>query len=862
MDMRGWMRKLFGLRRRDALQAELEEEIRTHLELKSKAGGDPRAARRQFGNVGLAIEDARAAWGWPTLEAWLRDFRFAMRGLARRPGFAATVTITLALGIGASSTIFSLADTVLLRPLPYPDADRLVALQEASAANPDVLTPVAPGRLEDWRTMNRTFEAVSGSYADNFTETSGSEPERLAAAAVAPDFFDALATPPALGRVFTPEEEVFGGPLAAVISDGLWKRRFAMDPGAVGRTLVLAGKAYTIVGVMPASFQHPSPATEIWLPAQIPPALMRIREARFFNAVGKLQADISLEQAQADLAAAQLRLAERYPKTDAGWSVALQPLKDRMAGKVSRALWLLAGAVALLLLIACANVACLLLARLDSRAPEIATRSSLGAGRAAIARQLFVEGLAYATAGGLLGLAAAYAGIGALREQLSGLPRITELTADARMIALGAGISVLSALLFSLAPILQTFKRDAGATLIRGGRAVAGGRQRVPRMLVACQLAISTTLLIGAGLFLRSLIRLQEAPLGFRAEDVLTLRVAASYSEAAETTVQRHKRMLEALSATPGVKSVAMTSGLPGVSGAWPGEFTIEGEATPDGSLRFATWRIVTADYFRTMEIPLLEGRTCEMNDDPQRPFEALVNKRFAERYFEGRDPIGRVIRQGPQGDVGSKIVGVVADAREDGPSAPMQPLIYACGYLRYWADSAILVRARDTASAAGAARQALRSLEPSRPVYSVRPLQEALAASLAPTQFRTLLIGLFSALALTLAAIGLYGVMAYMVAQRRREIGIRMALGARPGQILGEVLRSGGALAGIGAVAGVGLAAAVSQTLRSLLYGVEPFDVTSYVAATAVLLAVGLLACLIPGKRATAIHPTEAIRE
>jgi hypothetical protein len=261
------------------------------------------------------------------------------------------------------------------------------------------------------------------------------------------------------------------------------------------------------------------------------------------------------------------------------------------------------------------------------------------------------------------------------------------------------------------------------------------------------------------------------------------------------------------------------------------------------------------------MEIPLLAGRTCEMSDDPERPFEALVNRSFADRYFEGRYPIGHVLLKGPQGDVGSKIVGIAADVREDGPGAPTQPLIYACGYLRHWADSDILVRARNIASAAGAARQALRSVEPSRALYSVRPLAEALEASLSPTRFRTLLISLFSAMALTLAAVGLYGVMAYMVSQRRREIGIRMALGARPGQILGEVLRSGGSLAGIGAAAGVVLAAAVSRTLGSLLYGVEPLDVTSYVAATAVLLGVGAVACLIPGKRATSIHPTEAIR-
>ena len=861
MDMAPWRRKLRSLLRREALGVELEEEIRTHLAMKTAAADDTRAARRQFGNVGLALEDSRAAWGWPFLEAWLRDFRYALRGLARRPGFAATVVLTLTLGIGASSTIFSLVDAVLLRDLPYPAADRLIALQETSLTDANVRTPVSPGRLADWQRLNRTFDSLSASYTDSFTDTSGAEPERLLTASVAPGFFSVLATPPALGRTFTPEEEVSGGPRIAVISDALWRRRFGAERGVIGRSLILADKPHVIVGVMPRTFQHPSPTTDLWLPAQIPPALMRIREARFYNTIGLLKQGVTIEQAEEDLAAVQRELGEQYPKSDAGWSVLLQPLKDRMAGRVERALWLLMGAVALLLLIACANVACLLLARLDSRAAEIATRSSLGAGRVALARQLFMEGLAYAIVGGAFGMAASYAGIGVLREQLSTLPRITELAADGRMVILGVGVSVFSAVLFSLAPILQTFRREATGVLIRGGRGVLGTRNRLPRLLVALQLAVSTTLLIGASLFLRSLIRLQDAPLGFETENVVTLRVAASYRENAATTIQRHRGMLDALASAPGVTSVVMSSGLPGVNSAWPGEFAIEGEATPDGSLRFATWRIVTAGYFQTLGIPILHGRTCEMNDDPERPFELVVNRRFAERYFPDRDPLGHVLRQGPQGDVGSKIVGVVADAREDGHGAEPQPLIYACGYLRYWPDSDILIQAVDTATAVESARQAIHSVDPSRPIYSVRPLTDALETALAPTRFRTLLIGLFSVLALTLAAIGLYGVMAYMVSQRRQEIGIRLALGARPMQIMGEILRSGGALAAAGAAAGIVLAVAFSRALRTLLYETPALDLTSYLGATVILLGVGLLACLIPGKRATSIHPTEAIR-
>lgn len=632
-------------------------------------------------------------------------------------------------------------------------------------------------------------------------------------------------------------------------------------PGVIGRGLILADQTYAVVGVMPATFQYPTPATQVWLPKQATPELLRIREARFYQTAGRLKLGVTIEQAQADLATVEQGLGRQYPKSDAGWSVALEPLKDRLVGKVRLGLWLLVGSVSLLLLIACANVACLLLARLSSRATEIATRLSLGAGRAAIARQLFAEGLVYAAAGGLLGMMASFSGIEFLRRELPDFPRISELEVDGRMLVTVAGISGMAAILFSLAPIVQTLRRDATGSVIRSGRGVVGGRHRLTRVLVSGQLALATALLIGAGLFMRSLLKLQEVPLGFRPDAVLTLRVGASYNERPDSAMERHQRILDSLSSLPGVTSVAMSSGLPGADPTWPREFEIAGEATPDGSLRFATWRIVTARYFQTVGITVLEGRTCRMSTDSARPFEALVNRSFADRYFGGRVPLGRTIGQGPSGNAG-EIVGVVANAREDGPGIEAQPLIYSCGYLRYWPDSNILIQTRSPGAVANAAREAIRSIEPSRPVYSVRPLAGALRDSLSQTRFRTLLVSLFSMLALTLAAIGLYGVMAYMVSQRIREIGIRVALGARPAQIAGDVLRSGVLLAGAGVVAGIGLAAAVSRVLGTLLYGVRPSDLVSYLSATGMLLGVALLACLIPSRRATSIDPTLALRE
>jgi len=525
-------------------------------------------------------------------------------------------------------------------------------------------------------------------------------------------------------------------------------------------------------------------------------------------------------------------------------------------------LWLLLGSVSVLLVIACGNVACLLLARLNSRAAEIAMRCSLGAGRGAIGRQLFAEGLVYAIAGGFVGMAAAFVGIDVLRTQLADLPRITELTVDGKLLGAVMVISVFAAVLFTLAPILQTFRCDLAGLIIRGGRGIAGGRQRLPRILVSAQFGLAAALLIGAGLFLRSLANLQQTPLGFLYDNVLTMRISASSSEPPSQTVQRQQRTLQALSSLPGVTAVSMSTGLPGVSPGWPREFEIGGEEAPGGKLRFAMWRIVTAGYFQTVSIPVLSGRVCRMSGDPATPFEALVNRSFADRYFRGRNPIGHTILKGPQGNAPAIVVGVVADARENGARVPPQPMIYACGFLRYWPDSDYLIQARNPASLANPAREAIHTIEPARPVYAVRPLAQALEGAISQVRFRTLVVGLFSLLALTLAAVGLYGVVAYMVSQRTREIGVRVALGARPAQIAGSMLHSAAVLAGAGAAIGTAAAAGAYRMLGALLYGVNSFDAGTYLTAIGVLLAVALSAALIPSWRALSIDPTRALRE
>jgi predicted permease len=862
--MAEWWRKLKALLRRDALDAELQEEIQSHLEMRVAELGNAHAARRRFGNPASILEDARSAWTWPRPEAWLRDLRYALRGMKRRPGFAATIVATLALGIAATVTIFSVVDTALIRPLAYDQPGRLVAVQEVTTTAERREAGLAPGRLEDWNRLSTSFENIAGSYTDTLTETSGSTPEQMTGAFVTPGFFEIFRTPALVGRFFSREEEQFGGPAVLVISHGLWQRRFAADPGVVGSTLALGDQSYTILGVMPPSFQYPTASTELWVPKQANQELLRIRQVRFYRfTVGRLKPAVTLDQARADLEAVQARLAEQYPETDAGWTARIEPLQERQTARFRLALWLLFGSAALLLLIACSNVASLLLAQFNARAEEVATRRAIGASRGTIARQLFSEGLAYALAGSSAGVLLAYAAVAAVRQRLPDLPRISELAVDWRVLAFAAAVGAAVATIVSLAPILQTLRRNE--ILVRGARGVVSRGQRLPRVLVSAQLALATVLLVGSGLFLQSLLRLQQTSLGFQPDRVLTFRISATFSERPAAAAERHARTIEALSSLPGVQSVAMSQGLPGTIVGPPMEVQIAGqENAADAGDRYASGRIVTAGYFQTLGIPFLSGQTCRMDPNSEQPFEAVVNRAFVDQFLQGRKPVGLDMTRGPATDARSlRIVGVVANTREAGYARAPEPLVYLCGLLRFWPDSEFLMQTRGApATMTRAIREAIHAIEPARAVYAVSPLTEVLSETLSEDRFRAGLISAFSAIALILAGVGVYGVTAYMVSQRIREFGIRMALGARPTQIWAEILASGGRLAAIGAAIGVILASLASRLITSLLYGVEGFEAAAYFYAAAVLLAAALFACLVPGRRASSIDPAQVLRE
>lgn len=787
--------------------------------------------------------------------------RTAIRGLRRRRGVAATVVLTLAVGIGANSAVFSAVDAVLLKPLPYPDADRLVAVYELNQGLKQARQLVAPGRLEEWHAANRSFVGLAGSYFENVTDTTGATPVRVEAMRTSARFFSVLGVGAALGRTLTPEEERPGGPSVVVLSDAFWRARFNGDPAAIGQRLRLSGASRTIVGVMPPSFRYPTATTEAWIPAQLPPSLMNARRARFLRAIGRLKPGVGIEQAQDDLTAVQARLGEQYPATDKGWGASLAALKEEQIGGVRRSVWLLFGAVALVLMAACGNVACLLLAEATRREHEVAVRVALGASRAAVVRQLLAEGLAMAIAGATLGLTIAWWGVAWLRQQAVELPRIQDVTVDARLVAFTALVGILTTLAFALVPAIQTSNADPGGTLTRGGRALAGGRQRLQRVLVAAQMALAIVLLVGAGLLIRSFARLQQVSPGFDPEHVLTFRISASWNEAPAAVVGRQARTLDRLQRILGVESAAISQTMPAGADFPPGEFHIVGSDTETKT--FADGRAVSAGYFKALRIPMLQGDTCNAAPAPVTS-QVLVTRAFADRFFPGESAIGHALTSpgfppGHQFD----IVGVVGDVHEKGPGKAADPLIYWCGFSGFWPDPFYVVRLAENHGASLAdIRAALLEIEPARALYSVRPLTESLSKALTERRLSTILLALFAATTVLLAAIGLYGVLSQLVAARRREIGVRMALGARAVHVLASVGGQAAAVVAGGIVVGLAGAFALARFMTTVVFGISAHDPLTFVVVPLVLVVVAGTAALIPAARAAAIDPMHALRD
>ena len=790
-----------------------------------------------------------------------QDLRYGARLLLAQPGFTLIAVLTLALGIGATTAIFSVVNAVLLRALPYPEAERLVALRP----NQSFLD------LNDVRSQSRSFEALGGVTLQGLDYTGGGEPVQVQAGLITADLFNVLGARPALGRLIAPEENRFGGERLAVLGHAFWQAHLGGDPGVVGKAIALSGNSYTVVGVMPADFVLPLEKADLWasLPV-VSPLAAQARGVHFLRAYARLSPGVAAEAARAEMAAVDVRLAAEDPAENKGRRTRLSALHERVVGETRTALLVLFGAVGLVLLISCANFANLLLTRAAAREQEIVVRAALGAGRWRLVRQLLTESVLLALVGGTAGLVLALWGVDLLLAlKPDDLPRLDEIRVDGRVLLFTLGVSVLTGLIFGLVPAWQTARTDLNAALKEGGRSTTAGasRQRMRGALVVAELALALVLLIGAGLLIKSFWGLRAVAPGFATENLQTMRVElpeARYRQI-PAQVRFRQQALEAVNSLPGVRA-AMVSELPLTGDYLTHNFVIEGRPLPPGDEPEIQTLTLSGDYFGVMNIPLLRGRDLTPQDREGAPYVCLVNESMVRQYFPDEDPLGKRIRWARGDSPWMTIVGVVADARHQGLDQPAEPAVYDsyAQTVQPWKRWMYLaVRgSEDPARLAAAVKRQVWTVDARLPVTRVRTMAEVASASLAGRQFVMLLLLIFAGVALLLAAVGIYGVIAYAVALRTHEIGVRMALGAGPRDVLALVLRQGLALTAAGVALGVAASLALTRIMVSLLYGVGATDPTTFGAIAVVLALVALLACYVPARRATKVDPVVALRQ
>jgi len=799
------------------------------------------------------------------METLFKDIRYGLRGLWKRPGFTVVALITLALGIGANTAIFSLINAVLIRPLPFRDPDRLVWTW-GNIRNGGNRASVSPLDYLDYRQRNTTFEEFAAmiSVPISANLTGGGEPERLVAGGVTGNYFRALGVHPILGRTFLLDNETSGRDQVAVLSYALWQRRFGGDPQIINRRITLDDKSFEVIGVMPRDFEFPA-AAEIWLPLNFDGSPdMKQRKAHFLRPIGRLKPGVTLAQAQADTDNIARQLEAAYPDTDTGWNLRLVSLREQIVGNIRSTLYILMGAVGLVLLIACANVANLLIVHAASRQKEIAVRTALGAGGLRIARQLITESLVLAIFGGTLGTLLAIWGVQAL-VALSGnnLPSTAQVKIDFSVLAVTLATSLATGLLFGLAPALQTIKLNLVDTLKEGGRTGSEGarRNRSRSLLVVLESAVAVMLLVGAGLLIKSLVRLQHTNPGFEASNVLTMRIDLPQNKyaAPEALANFWEQFQAHVAALPGVESVGLISELP-LSGQ-PNDmpYTVEGRPTGAANQAFDDdFRRVNQDYFRTLRIPFLRGRNFTPQEVHDEAKLLIISESLASQTFPNEEPLGRRLIMG-LGNQPFEIIGVVGDIRHRSLELTPLPAMYMPAFE---SGLNVVIRTRsDVQGLAASVRRELSLIDPDQPVARVRTMDQWLGLAVAAPRYRTGLFGLFAGLALVLAIVGIYGVMSYSVGQRTHEIGVRMALGARRTDVLRLVLRQGMSLVTIGVAIGLAGAFALTRVIASLLYGVGAKDPATFLIVALVLAAVAFVACYVPAWRATKVDPLVALR-
>ncbi|MCA1815291.1 MAG: ABC transporter permease [Acidobacteria bacterium] len=797
----------------------------------------------------------------------LQDVRYALRLLFRRPAFTAVAVATLALGVGATTAIFSVVNAVLLKPLPYPQAERLVQVWETNPKRGWTRDTISPQNFADWQAQNNSFDAITAYEYESFIATGGGEPERLVGILASSSFFDVMGVKPARGRTFQAGEDRQGAGRVVVLSDRLWRRRFGGRADALGQAVTLNGESYTVVGVMPPDFSFPTQRIDLWSPSV---DLARPRGDHFMFAAARLKPGVTIKQAQEDVDAVARRLGEQYPDSNANSGVALVSLHEETVGKVRPALLVLLGAVALMLLIACVNVANLLLARATARQKELAVRAALGASRLRLARQLLTESLLLALVGGGAGLLLSVWGVALLVKASAGsIPRAAEIGVDARAFLFALAASALTGLLFGLAPALNFSAPDLNRSLKEGTKAAGSPRQsRAQSFLVATEIALALVLLVGAGLLLKSYARLLRVDPGFDAEQVLTARLdlpEAKYPDQ-DRQLEFARQAVGRIRALPGVESAGAVSDLPFSGSRSARSFEIEGRPTGENTMTpSADYRRATPDYFRAIGIRLVRGRAFTEGDRQGAPPVAVVNETFARRFFPGEEVLGKrvIYGDGKGKKITREIVGVVADVVHDDLTGERAPEVYVPFAQHPQGEMFFAARsAGDPLALTTALRRAVLDVDRDVPVYSVMTMRQRLDVSVAPQRFNALLLAVFAAVAVLLAGVGVFGVMSYAVAQRTHEIGIRMALGAQRRDIRRLVLSRAMRVTLVGVACGLAAALALTRLMTKLLFGVRAADPAIYFAVPAVLAAVALLACYVPARRATRVDPLVALRD
>ena len=793
---------------------------------------------------------------------FIQDLRYAVRMMAKRPGFTVVAALTLALGIGANTAIFSAVNAVLLKPLPFPESEQLVSLSETFKQG---WGTVSVPNLEDWKSQNTVFAGISAWLFTSFNLEGGDTPQRIPGMNVSANYFDVLGLKPTLGRAFLPGEDVAGNDRVVVLGDELWRRNFGANPNIVNQTILVNGQQYTVVGVMPPELSSLYRLVQMWSPLVFPEKDRLDRDTHKYLVIGRLKSGATLAQAREQMNGIAARLEQQYKN---GRGIRLELLEEQWVARVRSTLLMMMVAVGFVLLIACTNVANLLLARATVRRREISIRIALGAGRRRLIQQFLTEGLLLSVIGGALGIGLAWLTMGVLGKiAFPFLPRSQEIGIDSRVLLFTLGVSILTSVVFGLIPSLQAGKTDVQDTLKEGGNTmsagVVGGWLRP--MLVVVEVAAAVVLLIGAGLMIRSIFRIREVEPGLRPQNLLTAKISLpreKYPDA-ESTIRFYQKVLERVSNLPGVESTGLISHLPIEEQGYNGNITVEGKTYPPNESPLVEYRAVSEDYFRTTNIPLLRGRyfSKQERDDSQPVI--VINEAMAKHIWPGEDPIGKRVGD----ETPATVIGVVGDVKNYGLLRNSVPEMYAPYTLKsFWPDMRwnmrLLVRSTiDESSIAAAIRREVQEVDPAQPIYAVQTMTLVIENTVKEKSVNTTLLTVFAGVSLLLALIGVYGVMSYTVAQHTREIGIRMALGAQPRAILKLIVVRGLVLVSVGALIGVLASFGLTRFIENMLFGVTPTDPLTFVTIVLMLGLVALLACLVPALRAMRVDPIVVLR-